>query len=215
MPLHSSGNRWDECSLCSGDFYCNRNENLPTFSFQDPLRNNVSDPIKNRVVTKMQVRAFGSMGAEGINDKNYANVFMNTPINMNGAGAIGKMMGRGNKYNWRCGDCFESSVYEISSDAEAEEKGYLYADPDNLDSTGFNNITIFPNVDTSWCVHKVQVDICARPGPQRLKVLILSEEVCEWTQRAKRPCVSEAQILVQISTMSSTASTRLGDAATG
>ena len=79
------------------------------------------------------------------------------------------MMGRGNKYNWRCGDCFESSVYEISSDAEAEEKGYLYADPDNLDSTGFNNITIFPNVDTSWCVHKVQVDICARPGPPKVE----------------------------------------------
>ena len=117
----------------------------------------------------MQVRAFGSMGAEGINDKNYANVFMNTPINMNGAGAIGKMMGRGNKYNWRCGDCFESSVYEISSDAEAEEKGI---------STRIQTILI-PLASTisqsfqTWTHHgafyKVQVDICARPGPPKVE----------------------------------------------
>ena len=52
------------------------------------------------------------------------------PIDINGAGAIGKMMGRGNKYNWRCGDCFPLlgaisllTIHDVILDREAVGNG--------------------------------------------------------------------------------------------
>ena len=147
------------CNMCGGDFWCARNEAdaWPVFSFNDPARDATliaTDNVMNREVTRMSVLAHGSMGADGITASNYAQLTLNgiafTSVahRMSGAGVDGK---------WQCGDCFESSKIEL--DGTDVLPNYNYG------SGVSNSLRVLPSTDAAWCVSKITLKICARPGP--------------------------------------------------
>ncbi len=142
------------CLLCDSDFWCARNQAFPAISFVDPTRNDVNDPMKNREVSLIRVTSFGSMGIGGLTDTNRATT------RINGAGVERYMYARGVTDRWQCNDCFQSSTAEFE---ETETSSYTYFDP-SQGSGGNNVITVAHPSNYAWCVSRVEVEICARPG---------------------------------------------------
>ena len=87
----ASGTIRTQCKLCNEDFWCSRGNPFPTLDFIDPLRSNVSDPVKDREITRMKITAYGSMGSDGIKSTN------NAVVDMNGLSLGNTLLGRGDQ----------------------------------------------------------------------------------------------------------------------
>ena len=148
------------CDICGGDFWCARNENemWPTFNFQDPARdpNLISlDNIYNREVTRISIVGHGSMGADGITSSNKAKISLNT----NDLGRPHDMKGNGIDGKWQCGDCFETKKIEVDSSGFISHYNY------HGSNSGANALKVLPDPDFAWCLSKITLRVCARPGP--------------------------------------------------
>jgi hypothetical protein len=126
-------------------------------TFKDPLRceggtitdwatcpNPVNNPSKDREVSLMTITAYGSMGSDGL-ASNVGTFQLNT-------GTGNSVTGTGLDGYWRCNDCFQSSAASIKGTAL---NAYQYTT---------NDISFTLPANKAWCVSKVQIDMCARPG---------------------------------------------------
>ena len=91
-----------KCELCGSDFWCARNEQFPGAVFLDPLRSNVEDPIRGRVITKMKIKAYGSMKIDDrilVSDQTSAHLLANTKRH-------DYVLPPGGEQNyWNCNEC--------------------------------------------------------------------------------------------------------------
>ena len=174
------------CSICDGDFQCNRNVPFAPIHFVDPLRSNDTDPIKGRLVTKLEIVTHGSMSADS--PDNFG-IFQ-----WNGRG-VGKQFGVGpEQFGPRCNDCFQSKPVIV-----AGNDFYSYAGKYN-EGPGDGNNTVNFTVpgDQPWCVSKVEIRICAKPGPpqiHRIHVISGAAEPAEDDADVQPPDVYDNTIL--------------------
>ena len=107
------------CNLCGGDFWCSRNEPFPNATFVDPLRSNMTDPIRGRTITKMTIKAWGSMNLDKWHLENDATA---GHVTVNGRQHRKTIASTGRDKWLYCNDCFESGAYTIN---EAEKSKTL------------------------------------------------------------------------------------------
>ena len=144
------------CTICNGDFQCNRNAPFAPIHFVDPLRSNKTDPIKGRLVTKIEVVTHGSLSLEA--PENTA------AFQMNGY-EIGEQFGVGSdSFGPQCNDCYKTKPLIV-----ANTPFYSYAGQFNEGPGDGNNTVNFTVLgDLPWCVSMVEVRICAKPGPPQI-----------------------------------------------
>ena len=124
--------------------------------FIDPLRSNASDPIKGRLVTKLEVVTHGSLSAES--PENFA-VFQMNSID------LGQQFGAGpDTFGPRCNDCFESMPLIVPNNEFYSYAGLHNEGPGN----GNNTVNFTVSDDVPWCVSKIEIRICAKPGPPQI-----------------------------------------------
>jgi hypothetical protein len=151
------------CEICDSDFQCNRNAPFAPIHFIDPLRSNKSDPIKGRLVTKFEILSHGSLSAEA--PENFA-IFKMNGVELGQAYGVGP-----NNFGPRCNDCYSSLPLIISN-----SDFYSYAgDFNEGPGDGNNTVNFTVNDGVPWCISKVEIRICAKPGlPQIHKVHVVS-----------------------------------------
>jgi hypothetical protein len=120
------------------------------------LRSNASDPIKGRLVTKLEVVTHGSLSAES--PENFA-VFQMNSID------LGQQFGAGpDTFGPRCNDCFESMPLIVPNNEFYSYAGLNNEGPGN----GNNTVNFTVSDDVPWCVSKIEIRICAKPGPPQI-----------------------------------------------
>jgi hypothetical protein len=187
-PIHFSSTHRDtydrtKCGMCGGDFWCARNQPFPNATFVDPLRSDVDDPIRGRVITRLIVKTFGSMNMDKWHlpaDAQAGHVWAN------GIKHASKVPSSGRDHWLYCNDCYESGSYQIN-EGEIDTWGYEYADAkvtgggagtwSITEGSGVNNLGIEPPQHSGWCLNKVEYQICAKPGPPVIEKIEIMEDI--------------------------------------
>jgi hypothetical protein len=187
-PIHFSSTHRDtydrtKCGMCGGDFWCARNQPFPNATFVDPLRSDVDDPIRGRVITRLIVKTFGSMNMDKWHlpaDTQAGHVWAN------GIKHASKVPSSGRDHWLYCNDCYESGSYQIN-EGEIDTWGYEYAEMNVTgggagtwsitEGSGVNNLGIEPPQHSGWCLNKVEYQICAKPGPPVIEKIEIMEDI--------------------------------------
>ena len=154
-----------KCELCGGDFFCSRNKTLPSIDFIDPLRSDPNDIVDQREITKLMVAVKGDFGLDAKTDVDPTNV-ANFAIN---DASLGTLQAVGSAQTWRCNTCYETKRFGIEMN-EALEASYKYFKPNEGtgNANGFNSIQLKLPEKHAWCIAKVELMLCAKPGPPKI-----------------------------------------------
>jgi hypothetical protein len=155
-----------QCLLCGNDFFCSRNKTFPGLDFIDPLRSDTNDNVDQREITKLSVSVHGDFGLDAAVDVDPLNV---AGFSLNNV-SLGNLQGVGSAGTWRCNTCYETERWGIEMNA-ALESAYSYYDKaagTNKVNNGLNTIQLTLPPNHAWCIAKVTLDICAKPGPPKI-----------------------------------------------